>query len=459
MKASILTMLVLMGQTTETATGAVEEPAVDAGVMLEEAMLDEEELSAEESALLGELLDESENTFKPSLRFYGFMDFTYGAYLNGGTLWDRVLDANSDFYVGNINLYAEGNLSPQWKSLFEIRFMFLPHGREEGADFTDPRVEQRVDTTTDDYADFLRPLQWGTVEIERAYVEWAPLDVFRVRLGRFLTPYGIWNVDHGSPVVVTTRRPFVIGAEYFPERQTGLEFYGNTAAGPIQVGYHLTLSNGRGPVDTYNDLDNNKAIGGRLTFKTVALGPLSWGVSAYYGEFTDSRRIVANAGTSDQTIEPIQFESFEELSLGFDVQWQVANFLVQSELLMNQINWDDDARRFGNGAQVQPDRIQYGAYGLLGYELPWIPVMPYFLYQYVDEGAPVGFLGRNVGAQFSHVLGAGIYSRILPNVVLKAAYDWSTYPSNLADIGAQPASETPAADNFQRFEAQVAVAF
>ena len=43
--------------------------------------------------------------------------------------------------------------------------------------------------------------------LERAYIQWSKLDWLGVRVGQFLTPYGIWNVDHGTPTLITMFRP------------------------------------------------------------------------------------------------------------------------------------------------------------------------------------------------------------------------------------------------------------
>ena len=50
-------------------------------------------------------------------------------------------------------------------------------------------------------------VSWGSIILERAYIQWSKLDWLGVRVGQFLTPYGIWNVDHGTPTLITMFRP------------------------------------------------------------------------------------------------------------------------------------------------------------------------------------------------------------------------------------------------------------
>lgn len=100
---------------------------------------------------------------------------------------------------------------------------------------------QRYNTTALDYQDYYRALKWGGVEIERVYLEWLAHPLFNLRGGIFLTPYGIWNVDHGSPAIIPILRPATIGNGYIPERQTGLEVFGTLELTNTETLEHRTV--------------------------------------------------------------------------------------------------------------------------------------------------------------------------------------------------------------------------
>ncbi|HEV7559223.1 MAG TPA: hypothetical protein VGO00_27300, partial [Kofleriaceae bacterium] len=204
-------------------------------------------------------LDPSSSGFDDHLSIYGFADINWQ-----NLRWshpNQYLANTSSFIFGNLDIYLAKNLTPKARSLVELRFLFAPNGSQNA----DGSV---VDTSAQDLSDFQRSLQWGGIVIERAYVEYDIHPLLTVRAGHWLTPYGIWNTDHGSPTIIGTIRPFIIGEQFFPEHQTGLDAFGSIPLGGYKLGYHATLSNGRSPAEAQADFDNEPAFGGRLELHT-----------------------------------------------------------------------------------------------------------------------------------------------------------------------------------------------
>ncbi len=71
---------------------------------------------------------------------------------------------------------------------------------------------------------------------ERLYVDFSFNDRLEVRVGKFLTPVGRWNVIHAQPLVWTTSRPLVTEVP-FDKNTTGVMLSGNLFDG--RVGYDL----------------------------------------------------------------------------------------------------------------------------------------------------------------------------------------------------------------------------
>ncbi len=103
---------------------------------------------------------------------------------------------------------------------------------------------------------------------ERLYFDYSWLDTFKVRLGKFLTPVGRWNLNHAAPLTWTTSRPLITEAT-FPTNATGLMIYGTIPWLPDGIEYSIYGSTGdeifrNHEVDTFKE-----AVGGRLS-ATVA---------------------------------------------------------------------------------------------------------------------------------------------------------------------------------------------
>ncbi|HEY6878079.1 MAG TPA: hypothetical protein VI299_08660, partial [Polyangiales bacterium] len=262
-----------------TALPPVAEESFDASAFQAGGAGAEGTLSAEELEKLG--FGGGSPAVDTDIKVFGFADVNFGLIpLAKSNPWRQALQPNSQFFIGNFNLYLSKNLSDKVRTMSEVRFHYAPHGSN------DPNGGI-INNSYGDPSDFNRPVHLGGIEIERIYLEWSILPQLSVRVGQFLTPYGIWNVDHGSPIIIPVARPYVIGSALFPERQTGLEFLGRSDLSTDNtLGYHLTLSNGMGPITEIRDFDENKGVGGRLFWENRSLGTLRVGGSIFYAKDT-----------------------------------------------------------------------------------------------------------------------------------------------------------------------------
>ncbi|HVJ17348.1 MAG TPA: hypothetical protein VM686_18100 [Polyangiaceae bacterium] len=359
------------------------------------------------------------------LDIYGFADFNYFQLLNAkDTAWTGYRRYGT-FFVGHLNLYLSADLAEQWRTLMEVRFTYLPHGDEN----PDPTTgaSPYTNTSVTDYAEYEKANRWGSIIIERAWLEYSPFDFLSVRGGQYLTPYGFWNEDHGTPVIIPIQRPFVIGESLFPERQTGLEAHLRHPIDRSTVGLHLTLSNGRGPIDMYKDLDGNKAIGASAYLSTEALGDLDISAAVYKGQYTDSYEqngLDTSGPTPELQIEHIKTVQYDEFSLAGGVRFRYEGLHVQSEIVMNEVAFDDRYRPESVGIDSQyhavPDYRRWGAYGLIGYRTPWLGLMPYFMYQFNS------FADQEMNDP-GHGFTPGVNMRPTPNVVLKVEYCYAPF--------------------------------
>ncbi len=387
----------------------------------------------------------AESGVDTDLHVSGFLDFGVSKLIaKKGSLVRGFLANRTSFYVGNFNLYLSKNLSKSFRTMGEVRFLYKPNGSAPFSDGTGTPT-----TETEDHADFDRPLRWGGVEIERAYLEWSAHRFLTIRLGQFLTPYGIWNVDHGSPTFIPVQRPYVVGDGLFPERQTGFELFGRwDATRHGTLGYHLTLSNGQGPISEYRDLDENKAIGARLFWERHGAGTLKFGGSAYYGRNTDgTTTITANPTGSLQTTDVV-YQQYDVLALALDAAWRYQGLLLQAEWITQQRAFTKRGRSavpeiYGTSLILPSDALTWGAYGLAGYRLPWFGIMPYFVAQYFDSTTINGTRSQIVNMQ------GGLNIRPIDAVVFKLEYSYAFFTKKL--LGRD--------DPIQYFQAQAAWAF
>lgn len=402
-------------------TPADAEPPPKAAALPETESAADESFTSTDPSSSGVLAEEG-----PKLEFYGFADFSYlQTFGSKQNVLKEYISPFPRFYVGHLNLYMSSTLSSNWRSLAEVRFTYAPQGdsNTQNSDGT----FQVINTNAVDYAELQREFAWGGIELQRAWLEYQPFDFLSIRGGQWLTPYGYWNDDHGSPTIITVHKPFPIGDQFFPERQTGLVAHGKYFVGPTAIGYFLTLSNGRGPTDAFRDLDNNKAVGGRLYLETSEVGNLTVGIAAYKGRYTASTKRYRVDTSGDSPVAVIyrsKTSVYDELSLGADVRFLWKGLHVQGEAMMNEARYDDRYRPPSFGFDPRPtfaaDYRRWGGYLLTGYRTSFYGLMPYAMGEYSS------YTNTDL-APPSWAWSAGVNIRPTPNVVLKAELALATF--------------------------------
>lgn len=350
-----------------------------------------ETLTGAELEALG--LDEEGQGVDTDLHFSGFADFTSFVPIKPRGAAAVGLPRHQTFYVGNINLYLSKNLSESFRTMGEVRLTYLPNGSMD----VSPTGFDYQSSQALDYANTSQPTRWGGIVLQRIYLEWTLHRLAVVRGGQFLTPYGIWNVDHGSPAYIPINRPYAINNLFFPERQTGLEMFGRwDATNQSTLGYHLTLSNGTGPISEYKDLDRNKAIGGRLYWEHHGVGYLRVGASGYYGRETASTVVAKLTPTAVEIADTISMQ-YDNLALAADVLFKLSGLHLQAE-------WVSQQRRYTRLGRVShdislgpvakaasADSLSWACYAILAYQFGWYGITPYFMQEF-DREVRVGSL-------------------------------------------------------------------
>jgi hypothetical protein len=351
---------------------------------------------------------------QPTFRIYGFIDMGVQKLWTGD---DPVVPTlKTTFVLGNVNLYFDFRPADDWSSLIEMRLTNYPNGTESpgipaiGLDY------QRQDTSAQDpgNGEGYDVVRWGGIVLERAYIQWQRHERFGVRVGQFLTPYGIWNVDHGTPTLISLMRPQFVSKELWPARQLGLEIFGRfDHVLPDRWGleYHAYVSNGRTPGVV--DLTEDKMVGGRLSASTTWPRPMTFGVSFMHGNYSDRQHNIDLM--TDGILRP-EVVAYTESGVAADASVDLGALRLRSELTIRRVDYVDGERElsFAGPGIFQADSLQTDAYGLAAYRVPGTPLEPYLYVEGFRVPTPIGDL-MAVGS-------AGLNVYFTPSVQLKLQY-------------------------------------
>lgn len=154
----------------------------------------------------------------------------------------KTADTRSEFRIHHLSLFFIKQLSEKWRMFSEVEFEDAP--KIEPSDNTDP----------------------GEIFVEVFTLEYSHNSYANFRLGRFLNPGGIWNVEHYPPFVLTQEKPKLVG-NIFPKTNDGLQFFGSVHDWNVTTDYMLYVSNGTGGNPGHGDINSDKAWGADLGFK------------------------------------------------------------------------------------------------------------------------------------------------------------------------------------------------
>lgn len=327
------------------------------------------------------------------LRIYGFMDMgVQRNWINEQSALARLFQVNNtSFVVGNVNLYFDAQPMKHFRGLAEVRFTNAPLG--DIANYGGiAGTFQREDTFSYDPGGTAlnAPMWGGKVVLERAWLEWNEHQSFKLRIGNYFTPFGIWNEDHGTPTLISLALPQFIVQRWMPIRQTGVMVYGNTFASDWELGYVGTFSNGRQEISNYN-FDNNFGFGGRL-YARRDTGELnvSLGLSYFTGETRDEEvDVVVDAnGINGLGIVAKTTVQYIEHVAGADASLDIDATRIRAEAVVRRLVYEPGKRAAGDAlyapGSFTPDTWQQTVYVLVANQLPWGGIEPY-LFGAVDE--------------------------------------------------------------------------
>ena len=364
------------------------------------------------------------------LTISGFFSLEYTDYQTNSSTVESLFPSEGTFNNSHINLYLDARFYENFRFFTELRFLYQP--------FTEVFEIGQVNRS-------------GEVIIERAWAEWEYRDWFKLRGGTFFIPYGIWNLEHGAPILLSTFTPILLRRQIFPERTTGVQANGLVGFDFFDLKYYAWVGNGKVQIEEAalptQDNQNNKAYGGRLEFQFPYTGifrELAFGISGYTGkvqgqEFNgaDIQNLIAQvfiAEGNQQVVVDLELDGFSAIgepldeyldrAIGFDFRFRFHNFFVQSEVIVNFVKPLKEATGPITGQQVKGGSFQeYGGYMQFAYEFD---ASLFGMSGLLTPFARVGLVQANNKVQKE--LGSfreytfGLNWKVNPAVVLKAEY-------------------------------------
>jgi len=188
---------------------------------------------------------------------------------------------------------------------------------------SDVEFEGGTDITPND------PNSVGTVKISRAWMEYSFSSELKIRGGKMITPFGIYNLIHDAsasyfavdpPLMYSDLRLFksLQPNKLFSKYYTGIEVLGtfDLDRDGSQLEYSVGIGNGRGLNSAGEDLNNNRSISARIMYRPSLLRGFQIGSSFYM-----DRNYMGLGGVKNDF----------EYAYGFDMQYEDSELQIQVE--------------------------------------------------------------------------------------------------------------------------------
>ena len=308
-------------------------------------------------------------------------------------------------------------------------------------------------------------------------------DEFNIRVGKFITPSGIWNVDHGSPAILTIKQPYETNfIQIFPESQTGVQLFGHTSLGDHDLSYATWLTTGRAGTGIASEGDyaqepmdaDDWAAGAHLQADLALLDGIRLGGTFHTGtqRTTEEWASIAVTGVNQTTgsaTTDLAGQTFTQTTdvytrencYGLDSKFQWKGFLLQAEWnhrqLLNLMTKNSDGSL--------PESDFDAEYVLLGRRFPLgasFDVTPYVMYENItwagtDKNPASGLNGIPMSG-FSDYL-VGLNFGVFNNVRVKMEYSYVQVHAVPLATGQLRNSYTDSDLSINQYAAQFSVAF
>jgi hypothetical protein len=333
-------------------------------------------------------------------QIYGFADMAITKYFpeeNSIVRSIDKMDEKANFSLDHVNLYTSFRPNKHLRFLAELSFQDEPVYFQDsvGLRWVIPPMPELYFPGSDSVwvTPKLAPknkiqrgitiFEWGSFSVERALFSVYLNRYLNFTFGKFITPAGIWNVDHGSPVIMTISQPTQYSyAQIYPKSQLGIMEDGKIFIGDADLSYSIYFSSGRDNQSLYNVKD--LSVGGQLRLNLPLLDEFNIGFSGYTGRVNTKLRYAVytikdlnNFAFSSQFSDVDTF-MYRENVVGGDIRLSKWRTTLQAEVNYQHIT---DHRKASNNTSGTLATYVIGSVDVLKKET--VKITPYAYYEYL----------------------------------------------------------------------------